>query len=289
MTERLFLRLQEDLTQGPESAAPVSTLRAVPVPAGLRQQVSHGLLYRESFAEGVEVVERVLPDGAVRLIVDLAAPPGSARGAAPAALIVGASASAAMVRLRGSMHGLSITLQPGATMALFGLPAGELSGSAVPLDELWRDGAAALYERLAAAPGDPACAEVLWPLLLQRLQARQAVGSAVVARAVDLITAAGGRARLPSVAETVGVGERRLQQLFHAHVGLSPRSVGRLARLHGLLRALREQPAAGWAALAASGGFCDQSHLVNEFRSLCGVTPTEFVGRTVSGSSKTAA
>jgi AraC-like DNA-binding protein len=284
MTERLFLRLQEDLTQGPESAAPVSTLRALPVPAALRQQVSHSLLYRETFAPGVDMVERVLPDGAVRLILDLAAPAG-----AGSALVVGASASAAMVRLRGSMHGLSITLRPGATMALFGLPAGELTGSALPLGALWRGDAAALCERMAAAPGDPARVELLWSLLLQRLQQQRAAGSMVVAGALQAIHTADGRARLRDVAETAGVGERRLQQLFHTHVGLSPRSVGRLARLHGLLRALRRQPVAGWAELAAGAGFCDQAHLANEFRALCGVTPTEFASRAVSGSSKTAA
>jgi AraC-like DNA-binding protein len=44
----------------------------------------------------------------------------------------------------------------------------------------------------------------------------------------------------------------------------------------------------GWAAVAADAGFYDQSHLANEFRALCGLTPTAFLQHTVSGSSKTA-
>jgi AraC-like DNA-binding protein len=36
-------------------------------------------------------------------------------------------------------------------------------------------------------------------------------------------------------------------------------------------------------------GYYDQSHLVNEFRSLCGLTPGMFLERAVSGSSKTGA
>ncbi|KWT82727.1 MULTISPECIES: helix-turn-helix domain-containing protein [unclassified Variovorax] len=40
--------------------------------------------------------------------------------------------------------------------------------------------------------------------------------------------------------------------------------------------------------MAVDHGYYDQSHLANEFRALCGLTPTEFLGRTVSGSSKTA-
>src|SRR5690606_22547840 len=112
--------------------------------------------------------------------------------------------------------------------------------------------------------------------------------SAQVAKAIGVITATSDRVRLSDVADTIGVGKRRLQQLFHTHVGLSPRAMGRLSRLHHLLRTLRRQPTDGWAELAVDGGFYDQSHLVNEFQSLCGVTPTEFISRTVSGSSKTA-
>ncbi|HUG25993.1 SDR family oxidoreductase [Piscinibacter sp.] len=41
--------------------------------------------------------------------------------------------------------------------------------------------------------------------------------------------------------------------------------------------------------LAVDSGFYDQSHLVNEFRALCGLTPTEFLARSASGSSKTGA
>ena len=105
--------------------------------------------------------------------------------------------------------------------------------------------------------------------------------------AAGLIAASGGQQPLREVAAAVGVGERRLQQLFHAHVGLSPRAWGRLARLHACLRALRRQPAPAWAEVALESGFYDQSHLANEFRALCGVTPTEFMGHAISGSSKT--
>ncbi len=68
MAERLFLRLDDDPLHGPESGVPAGTLRAFPVGAALRGHVSHIMLYRETFAEGHEVRERVLPDGAVRLV-----------------------------------------------------------------------------------------------------------------------------------------------------------------------------------------------------------------------------
>jgi transcriptional regulator GlxA family with amidase domain len=81
------------------------------------------------------------------------------------------------------------------------------------------------------------------------------------------------------VAEAVGVGERRLQQLFNAHVGLTPRAWLRLQRLRACLRVLRESPRPSWAQMALDAGYYDQAHLVNDFRALCGVTPTEYLRR----------
>ncbi|MGK6310129.1 helix-turn-helix domain-containing protein [Variovorax sp. DT-64] len=284
MNERLFLRLDDDPVQGPEAEAPAGTLRAMPVRAGLRPHVSHILLCNERVAAGHEVLERVLPDGAVRLIFNFG------EVGSPSAVVAGASTAPALVRLRGRIDGVSLTLRPGGAAGLLGLPAGELAGMAVPLDTLWGGEGTRLLERMAQAPDDAARMALLHAALQRRL--READGGfasqRAAAHAAQLIAASGGRRPLREVAETVGVGERRLQQLFHAHVGLSPRAWGRLARLHGCLRALRRQANPDWAEMAIDHGYYDQSHLANEFRALCGLTPTEFLGRAVSGSSKTA-
>ncbi|MGJ7554840.1 helix-turn-helix domain-containing protein [Variovorax sp. RB3P1] len=294
MGERLFLRLDDDPLHGPESSVPAGTLCAFPVRAALRGHVSHILRYRESFAEGCEVRERVLPDGAVRLVFNFGDAPSADGGQGQAVEAIGASAAPVVVRMRRQVDGLSVTLHPGAAAALLGVPAGEIGASAVHLDALWRGEGALLLARMADAPGDAERIALLHTALLRRLHGGEStgradgIGNAVAMHAARRIAAAGGREPLRDVAAAVGVGERRLQQLFHAHVGLTPRAWRRLARMHGCLRALRAQPSPAWAELALDGGFYDQSHLVNEFRSLCGVTPTEFLGRAIAGSSKTA-
>ncbi|OUM02029.1 AraC family transcriptional regulator [Variovorax sp. JS1663] len=285
MSERLFLRLDDDPVHGPEADTPAGTLQAFAVDDALRGHVAHMLLYRESFPDGDEMVERVLPDGAVRLVFSF----GDAPAPGHAAMAIGASATPALVRLRGRMEGVSVALRPGTAARLLGLPAGELRGLSVPLDALWGGTAGALLERMGKAGGDAARIALLHDALRQRLleSEREAALQQAAARAVQLIVASAGRRPLREVAEAVGVGERRLQQLFHAQVGLSPRALGRLARLHGCLRALRRHQTPDWAEVALDSGYYDQSHLANEFRALCGLTPTEFLRRVVSGSSKT--
>jgi AraC-like DNA-binding protein len=287
VSERLFIRLEEDGTQGPEGTVPTATLRAFPVRPELRADVGIVMSYREAIAPGEEVLERVLPDGALRLVFTLGEAPAVGVASAARMEVIGASCTPVMVRLRGEVQGLSLTLRAGAAAALFAVPAGELRDMAVSLDTLWGANGAETLERLAMSDDDAQRAALLQQELVRRLGRADTTACRAARRAVELIRAADGRRSVRELAAELGVGERRLEQLFHAHVGLSPRALSRLSRLQGCLRALRACPEPRWAELALRAGFYDQAHLANEFRALCGMTPREFLARRASGSSKT--
>jgi len=285
--ERLFVRLAEDESPGLESDAPLGTMRGGAVGAALDEYVSHLLIYREQLPADTTVIERVLPDGAVRLAFNLADAPSVGVGAGHQVEAIGACATPALVRMAGRIEGLSVTLRPGAASAVLGLPVGELTNSAVHLDELWRGEGTRLVERLRDAKSDQLRCALLEATLLGRLCDGQRHERQRAVHAARLLAASAGTLRVRAAAEAVGVGERRLQQLFHQHVGLSPRAFGRLQRLQALLRALRARPSARWGELAQQLGFYDQAHLTNEFRALSGLTPTAFLAHSVSRSSKT--
>jgi len=270
LIERLFLRLDEDLVQGPESSVPPGCLRAVSVQPALRRHVAHILDYREAFARGEQVLERVVPDGAVRLAFS------RSNGGAWSLTVIGPSAEPALVPLSGRMEALALTLQPAAASTLLGLPAGEIAGLAVPAEQLWTRRDAQDLARAADAVDDTARVQSIQQALLRRLQRAPGPDTRTARHAWRLLSDRAGRLPVRELAAAVGLGERRLQQLFAASFGLSPRTCGRLMRLHACLRALRRQPAPAWAALALDAGFSDQSHLANEFRALLGCTPGEF-------------
>src|SRR5687768_6187542 len=109
MSERLFLRLDEDELHGPEADVPAGTMRAFEVSSALRPYVASIQLYRETFAPGREVAERVLPDGAVRLVFNLGDAPSSGSDDGLVAGAIGASAAPALVRLSGRIDAFSVT------------------------------------------------------------------------------------------------------------------------------------------------------------------------------------
>lgn len=284
--ERLYLRLDGDGACAPGTGSPPGTLRDFALHPELHEHVSHIAVYREEHA--TPVTERVLPDGSVHLVFSFGDSPLVDGRSGEAMAAVGASTRPALLTLHGRMHGISVGLDAAAAASLLGCPAHEIAERAVALGELWGGEAAALYERLAEARDDATRIRLLQHELSRRIAASD-TGSCRQARAATrLIAQAGGRRSPGEVARAVGLSDRRLQQLFRQHVGLSPRAFGRVARLHGCLRELRRSPAPRWAELAVDAGYFDQSHLVNEFRALCGLTPTLFLERSaVSQTSKT--
>jgi AraC-like DNA-binding protein len=279
MAERLFLRLEGDPLYAPETTIPAGALREFPVPPALQDCVAQVIAYDEVLP--LEVTERVLPDGALRLIFDF-------RDAQHPARVAGPSTSPVLLRLRGHLHGLSVTLRPGAAQALFGTSAHELAQRVVPWDVLANAGQRSLIARLHEAPDDSARVDILVRALQGMLHDADIEQRHTAGRAAALFRHSHNRRSVRAVAQALGLGERRLQQIFRAQVGLSPRAFGRLARMHECLRLLRPPASRAWTELAAQAGFYDQSHLINEFKAHCGLTPEQYVRRFVSASSKTA-
>jgi AraC-like DNA-binding protein len=72
--------------------------------------------------------------------------------------------------------------------------------------------------------------------------------------------------------------ERRLERVFAEKIGLRPKLYSRILRFQRFL----DTAGKGNANLlerALNAGFYDQSHLIKEFRTFTGGTPTEYFGR----------
>jgi AraC-like DNA-binding protein len=271
-SERLFVRLDDDPLYAPETSVPAGTLREFAVPRALAHAVAHLTAYEERLGAREEVRERVLPDGSMHLVFEMEDDAARLRVAGP-------SLRPAMLVMRGHVRGLSVKLKPGAALALFGTSAHEIAGRAVPWDELVGARLRGLPAQLQEAATDARRVALLTRTLHAMLDDFDGAALRKVVHAAGWLRGLAGLP-IPEAAERVGVSERRLQQLFQAHVGLSPRAWRRLARIHDCMRLLRRGEALPWASVAAECGFSDQAHLGHEFRAICGLTPAQFLQRT---------
>jgi AraC-like DNA-binding protein len=78
------------------------------------------------------------------------------------------------------------------------------------------------------------------------------------------------------LARNARMGKRSLQRLFSEYVGASPKWVIRRYRLHELIEKFNSGARMDWAHLALDLGYFDQAHLINDFKSMVGLSPTEY-------------
>jgi AraC-like DNA-binding protein len=174
--------------------------------------------------------------------------------------------------IRGGQRTVAACLHLGASRAVFGVPASEIAGRILTLDELWGDAAVQrLLDRLACVSDTIEAVAVMESAIAERLAiagARDARTPLVLEAAEKLVSTTVG-----TVALDLGVSERHLRRVFRETVGMSPKAFARLTRFRRALRAGQDDSRLSWATIAAATGYYDQAHLIEEFRAIAGVTP----------------
>lgn len=217
--------------------------------------------------------ERVLPDGAIHLIFNFGDRVRGDRGAELPCLAMGATCSPTRLMFRGAIEQVCVTLRVGAASSILGVPARELTDRGVALEDLWGASALSLLDRLSSLEDAGARVLMVSQALRERLHRAPSPASRAVREAIRRIARASGLVIVRELASELGLSERRLQQLFHAEIGLSPKEMCRLARFRAALDARRLSPARSWVDIALERGFYDQAHLSHELKTFTGLTP----------------
>ncbi len=226
----------------------------------------HQLWYCENY-QSAHRRERVLPGGSFDLILDLAC------GAPP--LVCGIRSGYVVIETAALRAILGVVFRPGGARAFFNAPSDEFANREVPLECVWGADAARLVDRLRAAPSPSAKFDLLEAALLARIPV--VAPHPAVTHALAAIERSHHAATIEAVSRDSGLSRRRLSQLFREQVGLAPKLFCRLRRFHDVVEQAARGGPVDWAAVAAAGGFSDQSHLAHEFREFSGLTPGEYL------------
>jgi AraC-like DNA-binding protein len=222
--------------------------------------------------------ERVLPNGCMQIILNLSrsyltdcGENGKANRHLPRAIVVGTRARYEVVDTADMEELAGILFQPGGFAGLFRERASLFFERLIPLDDVWVG--ACLTDRLNEVPTPVEKLRTLDVLLAQIL--RPGTGrSELVDHAIHLFGK--GALSVAQCAQSVGISERRLSQVFHEEVGISPKMWCRIRRFQAAVQALHDGADVPWAELALACGYYDQSHFANDFRAFSGADPTTY-------------
>lgn len=154
-------------------------------------------------------------------------------------------------------------LRPGALPHLTRLPSSDFTDQSVPVEAVFGARGKALLEQLSESRS---CHGALG-LIGNFLRAVSAGPGRAARLPLD------GCNRVEELAARTGLPLRTLHGRLTAEIGLAPKRILRIQRLHRTL-ALCQDGSCGWAQLAASSGFADQAHMIREFGDLLGESPT---------------
>jgi AraC-like DNA-binding protein len=97
---------------------------------------------------------------------------------------------------------------------------------------------------------------------------------------VSKIEEAHGVMRIDDLARWVGLSQSALERRFRRVAGTSPKKFASIVRTRHALR-LRAT-GSDFTSIAATTGYFDQSHFINDFKRITGLAPQSFFGRELS-------
>jgi AraC-like DNA-binding protein len=219
--------------------------------------------------------ERVLPNGCIQIVVNLArdyltgcSEDGAVERQLAHAIIAGARARFEVIDTADMAELVGVVIAPGGFAKLFRERADLLYEQSVALDGVWPE--RELTERLCEAPS-PAQKLSTLDVLLQRRVCERMSRTPLVDVAIRLLGHRG--LSVAECARQAGVSERRLSQVFREEVGLQPKMWWRIQRFQAATSDLYAGADLRWAELALQCGYYDQSHFINDFRSFSGINP----------------
>jgi AraC-like DNA-binding protein len=227
--------------------------------------------------------ERRLPTGRVELVVNLHEDrfslgygPGR-QEEYPGAVVAGPFARPYALDVAQQNRVLGVVFKPGAARPLLGVPLHELAGRHVALADVWGHEAVELRERVLEATGPRERLSEVERVLRRRLTGAVVATHPLAVEAIARIARAPVRYGVAQLSDRLGWTPRRLQQVFRAEVGLTPRAFQRLARFRSTLEGIDGAAEVGWARFALEHGYCDQSHLIREFGEHAGLSPSAYL------------
>jgi AraC-like DNA-binding protein len=223
--------------------------------------------------------ERMVPTGTAHLVINLGCREfrwrdneGTIRHIRGGAALWSVSTFPLSVDLGEWRSAVFVCFRPGGAYPFIGRPISAIGGPLLDLRTIWGRDGAILRERLLGESAPTAALTLIEDALLARA-ARPLEPDPVLAYAIPALDRGMPVAK---VASQLAVSHATLLRRFAEQVGMPPKRFARIQRLRHLLATTSASSEKDWARAAAECGYSDQAHLIAEFRTLTGTTPSGY-------------
>ncbi len=211
----------------------------------------------------------IIPDGCIDIIFDLNHP------TTLKSFVVGAM-TRPFVNSRTNL--LGVRFKPGMAYPFLKIPIHELTDLHVDYYEFVGQEANHLSSQLVDLNSTEHQISQLNNIFTKKLSALNAVETPM-SWALDLIQCSGGEISIKQISDEVGWSRQHFTRKCLCYTGLTPKFLNQVVRIKKVIKNYKTEKFYNWSQLSIDGGFYDQSHMINEFRKITGLTPVEFLSR----------
>ncbi len=191
-------------------------------------------------------------------------------------LVAGLHATPTWIEGPAKPFGVRVLLTPWGARALLAASGAELSGRIVDASDLLGAWGESLVERLGEATSWEQRFAMLDTLFESRLLETRRPGRRLKGAWDRLLDSHGARP-IAEIAAELGWSRRHMAQVFADEIGLSPKTIARIARYERAGRLIRE--GGDLAGVAAESGYVDQAHMGRDWVAMAGSSPGAWIRR----------
>ena len=225
---------------------------------------------------------RMVPDGIIKLVFHFGdqflqnTPEGPElqersflHGHLPSYLEIAPSGCVGLISVNFYAHGLA---------AFTKVPLHELGEQRITPEDLWGQEGRELQARVCGADTHTERYKVINAFFVTQLQ-NKLTNVSLMGLATQWVWQQQGQISVKAMAQVFGKSSRTLERYFATHLGVTPKYLARIFRIHQLIHRYQQQPNLSLMDLTHLGGYFDQSHFYGDFQRLTGVSPKVVLNR----------
>ena len=181
------------------------------------------------------------------------------------------------IELTGDLSVFSIVFQPQGLMQFFTFPLYEIYNQNVPLKHIIGQAGRDLEEKMSEAPAFAQRVNIAETYLNNLLKTNFAdFEFRRIYHVVELIRRTYGNVHISQLASEACLCRRQFERIFARHIGISPKQYLKIIRFQYALFKKQRNAHLDLMDLSFQSGYFDQSHFINDFKSLSGLTPKQY-------------
>jgi AraC-like DNA-binding protein len=229
---------------------------------------------------GKEHIQRVVPSGLFEIILYFDKKPETTdpkKAIHDNIILTGQLKNFHDLKVTGNLSLFAIYFLPHGLSMFLDLPIKEIFDRSVPLRLIIKEKVTQLEDDLSAAGSFEQRISIAENFLLAQIRKHERkYDHDRIRHIIHLINQSKGNLNIDELASSTFLSRKQFERIFSEFIGTSPKQFLRIVRFQNAIFEKSKNSETSLTELAYTCGYFDQSHMINDFKNLSGLTPKDF-------------